>query len=67
MIFKRTSPNPVYNLLTTCKLDSYLADIDEQAENMFSRLMKEYANRQSVAEQIKTTKSLDWIQKINNI
>lgn len=46
-----------YNLLTTCKLNSYLADIDRQAEEMFSRLVKEYADRQGVTERLKAKKS----------
>ena len=41
------------NLLTSCKLNSYLADVDKQAEDMFFRLVKEYADRQGVTEQLK--------------
>ena len=55
------------NLLTSCKLNSYLADIDEQAENMFSRLVKEYADRQGVTEQLKAENQLEWVGKMNNI
>lgn len=55
------------NLLTSGKLNSYLADIDRQAEEMFSRLVKEYADRQGVTEQLKTDKPLEWVQKMNNI
>lgn len=56
-----------FNLLTSGRLNSYLADIDEQAENMFSRLLKEYADRQGVTEQLKAENQLEWVQRINNI
>ena len=55
------------NLMTSCKLNRYLADIDEQAKEMFSRLVKEYAYRQGVTEQLKANKPLEWVQKMNNI
>lgn len=56
-----------FNLLTSGRLNNYLADIDEQAENMFSRLVKEYADRQGVTEQLKAENQLLWVQRINNI
>ena len=55
------------NLLTSGKLNSYLADIDRQAEEMFSRLVKEYADRQGVTEQLKAENQLEWVGKMNNI
>ena len=55
------------NLLTSGKLSSYLADIDEQAEEMFSRLVNEYADRQGVTEQLKAENQLEWVQKMNSI
>lgn len=55
------------NLLTASKLNSYLADIDEQAKDMFFRLVKEYADRQGVTEQLKADKPLKWVQRMNNI
>ena len=54
-------------LLTSGKLNSYLANIDGQAEEMFSRLVKEYADRQGITEQLKAENQLLWIQKVNNI
>ncbi len=54
-------------LLTSGKLNSYLADIDVQAEEMFSRLVKEYADRQGVTEQLKAENQHLWIQKMSNI
>lgn len=55
------------NLLTSCKLNSYLADVDKQAEDMFFRLVKEYADRQGVAEQLKVENQLEWVGRMNNI
>ena len=49
------------------KILPYLADIDVQAEEMFSRLVKEYADRQGVTEQLKAENQLLWIQKMSNI
>ena len=44
-----------YNLLTSGKLHSHLADTEEQAQTLFSRLVKEYAEKESVTEQLKAT------------
>ena len=56
-----------YKYLTSGKLNTYLADIDEQAEEMFSRLIKEMAEKQSVTEQLKVTEQMAWVGKMNNI
>lgn len=55
------------NLLTSGKLNSYLADIDEQAEELFSRLVKQMAEREGVTETLKAENQMLWVQKINNI
>ena len=55
------------NLLTSGRLNEYLASIDEQAEDMFSRLVKEYADRQGLTERLKEGNQLLWVQKMNNI
>ena len=55
------------NLLTSGKVNGYLAEIDEQAKDMFFRLVKEYADRQGVTEQLKAENQLLWVQKMNNI
>jgi len=55
------------NLLTSCKLNSYLANIDEQAEDMFSQLVKETAEKQGVSEQLKATGQMVWVGKMNVI
>ena len=55
------------NLLTSGKLNSHLADIDKQAENMFSRLVKEMAEKQGITEQLKATDQMAWVGRMNNI
>ena len=55
------------NLLTSCKLTEYLADIDEQAEDMFFRLVKQLAKQEGVTEQLKEDNQIMWVQKMNNI
>ena len=56
-----------YNLLTSCKLTDYLADINEQAENMYQSLVKQLAEKEGVTEQLKATDTMLWVQKMNNI
>ncbi len=56
-----------YNLLTSGKLYSLLADIEEQAKQLFSRLVKQYAEKEGVTEQLKAIDMLLWVQKMNNI
>ena len=55
------------NLLTSGKLNSYLADIDKQAEEMFSRLVKQMAEREGVTEQLKVDNQMAWVARMNNI
>ena len=56
-----------YNLLTSGRLDSYLADIEEQAEKMFSELVKSLAKEEKVTEELKATGMMLWVKKMNNI
>ena len=55
------------NLLTRCKLTAYLADIDEQAGDMFFRLVKQFAEKGGVTEQLKSDNQMLWVRKMNNI
>ena len=55
------------NLLTSGKLNSYLADINRQAEEMFSRLVKHMAEREAVTEQLKADNQMAWVGRMNNI
>lgn len=54
-------------LLLNGKLNSYLADLNEQAEDMFFRLVKELAEKENVTEELKATNMMLWVQKMNNI
>lgn len=56
-----------YNLLTSGKLHSHLADTEEQAQALFSRLVKEYAEKGGVTEQLKATDQMTWVRRMNNI
>ena len=55
------------NLLTSGKLNGYLDDIDEQAKDMFSYLVKNMAEEQGVTEQLKTENQMEWVRLMNNI
>jgi len=48
-------------------LNSYLADIDRQAEEMFSRLVKQLSEKEGVTEAIKAENQMLWVQRMNNI
>lgn len=54
-------------LLTSGKLNSYLADIDRQAEKMFLRLVKQMAEAEGVTEQLKADNQMEWVGRMNNI
>lgn len=54
-------------LLTDGKLNSYLADIDRQAEEMFLRLVKQMAEAEGVTEQLKADNQMEWVGRMNNI
>ncbi|MCQ4022107.1 MULTISPECIES: TnpV protein [unclassified Ruminococcus] len=56
-----------YNLLTSGKLHSHLADIEEQAQDLFSRLVNEYAAQEGIDEHLKAIDQMAWLQKMNNI
>lgn len=55
------------NLLTSGKLHSYLAEIDQQAEDMFFRLVKQIAEHEGVTEQLKASDQMKWVARMNNI
>ena len=56
-----------YNLLTSGKLHSHLADTEEQAQQLFLRLVNEYAANEGITEQLKATDPMAWVQRMNNI
>ena len=55
------------NLLTSGKLNGYLAENDKQAENMFFRLVKQMAEREGVTEKLKADNQMKWVARMNNI
>ena len=54
-------------LLISGKLNDYLADLNEKAEAMLSRLVKQFAEKEGVTETLKTENQMLWVQKMNNI
>lgn len=54
-------------LLTSGKLNGYLADIDRQAKEMFLRLVKQMAEMEGVTEQLKADDQMEWVGRMNNI
>ena len=54
-------------LLTTGKLNDYLADLNEQAEAMFSRLVKQLSEKEGVPEALKAENQMLWVGRMNNI
>ena len=55
------------NLLTSGKLNGYLADLDNQAEDMLTRLVKQMAEREGVTEKLKADNQMEWVARMNNI
>ena len=56
-----------YNLLTSGKLNSHLADVEEQAQELFNLLTTDLTQKEGITEQLKATDQMKWVQKINNI
>lgn len=56
-----------YNLLTSCKLDNYLADVEERAQTLFEQTVKSLAEQEQVTEKLKAENMMLWVQKMNNI
>lgn len=55
------------NLLTSCKLTTYLADIDEEASEMFDRLVKQLVQKEGINEKLKSENQMLWVRKMNSI
>lgn len=56
-----------YNMLTQCKLYPHLADVEQQAQDMFFQLVDEMVKREGITEQLKTTNQIEWIRRMNII
>ena len=62
----RERKNSLYtSLLTSGKLQSYLADVKEQAQELFDRLMKQRAERERITETLKADNQMEWVQRMN--
>ena len=56
-----------YNLLTSGKLHSHLADIEEQAQELFNRLTTDLTQKEGITEHLKSPDQMKWVQRMNNI
>lgn len=64
---KQHKPSFYTTMLTQCKLNSYLADIEQQAQDLFLRLVKDLAEKENVTEELKSTDMMLWVRNMNNI
>lgn len=55
------------NLLTSGRLNDYLADIEEQAQERFERVVEQMKQEQGITEQLKAENQMEWIARMNNI
>lgn len=56
-----------FNLLTSCKLEAYLADIDSQANEMYDLLVWQLSGKENINEQLKAENPMEWTRKMNAI
>ena len=63
---KRCRPILYTNMLTKCKLNEYLADIDEQAQKIYNELVQSFAKEEGCTEQLKASNQMLWVRKMNN-
>lgn len=56
-----------YNLLTACKLQDHLADVNEEATKMYERLVEQLAKAENITEQLKKENQMLWVAKMNNV
>ncbi|HCK44339.1 MAG TPA: TnpV protein [Ruminococcaceae bacterium] len=64
---KQYKPAFYTTLLTQCKLNSYLHDVDVRATEMYDTLIKQLAKQEDVTEKLKSTDMMLWVRKMNNI
>lgn len=66
--YLKTQRGPLYNaLLLSGKLDNHLVEVDTQAEAMFSQLVKQLAEQESVTEQLKAENQMEWVEWMNSV
>ena len=63
---KQYHPIRYTNLLTSCELTNYLANIDEQAEEMYMQIVKRFSEQYGCTEQLKAANQMLWVRKMNN-
>ena len=56
-----------FDLLTSCKLAAYLADIDSQANKMYDLLVRQLSEKENISEQLKADNPMEWTRKMNAI
>ncbi len=56
-----------YNLLTSCKLAEYLADINKQAEEMYEILVNQLVKQEAITDKLKSENQMEWVRCMNNI
>ncbi len=56
-----------YNLLTSGKLQTHLADIEQQAQELYFRVVNDIAKEEGVTEKLKSENQMEWVQRMNNI
>ena len=56
-----------YNLLTSCKLNDHLADVNEEATKMYDQLVEQFAEQEGVTEQFKAQDQMAWVRRMNCI
>lgn len=56
-----------YNLLTTGTLHAHLADVEREAEILFCQLVKDYAGKERLTEELKSTDAMEWVRKMNAV
>ena len=65
-VSERTPSGPLYGLLLSGKLNDHLSEVDEQAEAMFSQLVKQMAAQDSITEQFKADNQMEWVRQMNS-
>ncbi len=56
-----------YNLLTSGTLNGHLAEVDQQAEQMFRSLVSAFSKQENITERLKANRPMEWVQKMNSI
>ena len=56
-----------FNLLTSCKLAAYLADIDSQANEMYDLLIRQFSEKENINVKLKAENPIEWTRKMNSI